>query len=49
MANIFDLSGKVALINGGAGGLGSGLSLGISQAGATVAHRVINSLGLVMP
>ena len=36
MANIFDLSGKVALINGGAGGLGSGISLGISQAGATV-------------
>jgi len=36
MANIFDLSGKIALINGGAGGLGSGLSLGISQAGATV-------------
>jgi len=30
------LDGKIALINGGAGGLGSGLSLGISQAGATV-------------
>lgn len=36
MANIFDLSGKIALINGGAGGLGSGISLGVSQAGATV-------------
>lgn len=36
MANIFDLTGKVALINGGAGGLGSGISLGVSQAGATV-------------
>jgi len=36
MANIFDLTGKVALINGGAGGLGSAISLGVSQAGATV-------------
>ena len=32
----FNLDGKIALINGGAGGLGSGISLGISQAGATV-------------
>lgn len=32
----FKLDGKIALINGGAGGLGSGISLGISQAGATV-------------
>ena len=36
MIDIFDLSNKVALVNGGAGGLGSGISLGISQAGATV-------------
>jgi len=36
MIDIFDLSSKVALVNGGAGGLGSGISLGISQAGATV-------------
>ena len=32
----FKLDGKIALINDGAGGLGSGISLGISQAGATV-------------
>lgn len=32
----FSLDGKIALINGGAGGLGSGISLGMSQAGATV-------------
>jgi NAD(P)-dependent dehydrogenase (short-subunit alcohol dehydrogenase family) len=36
MYDKFNLDGKIALINGGAGGLGSGLSLGISQAGATV-------------
>ena len=36
MINIFDLSSNVALVNGGAGGLGSAISLGISQAGATV-------------
>ncbi|MBN1833665.1 MAG: SDR family oxidoreductase [Deltaproteobacteria bacterium] len=36
MIDIFDLSNKVALVNGGAGGIGSGISLGISQAGATV-------------
>jgi NAD(P)-dependent dehydrogenase (short-subunit alcohol dehydrogenase family) len=35
MINIFDLSSKVALVNG-AGGIGSVISLGISQAGATV-------------
>ena len=36
MIDIFDLSSKVALVNGGAGGLGSGISRGISQAGAIV-------------
>jgi gluconate 5-dehydrogenase len=36
MLDMFSLKGKIALINGGAGGLGSGISLGVSQAGATV-------------
>ena len=36
MYDKFKLDGKIALINGGAGGLGSGISLGVSQAGATV-------------
>jgi gluconate 5-dehydrogenase len=36
MNNKFKLDGKVALINGGAGGIGSGISLGMSQAGARV-------------
>lgn len=36
MYDKFKLEGKVALINGGAGGIGSGLALGMSQSGATV-------------
>lgn len=36
MYDKFKLDGKIALIIGGAGGIGSGLSLGMSQAGATV-------------
>lgn len=36
MYDKFKLDGKIALINGGAGGIGSGLALGMSQSGATV-------------
>ena len=36
MSDQFRLDGKVALVNGGAGGIGSGLCLGMSKAGAKV-------------
>lgn len=36
MYDKFKLDGKIAFVIGGAGGIGSGLSLGMSQAGATV-------------
>lgn len=36
MSDLFRLDGKVALLMGGAGGIGRGLSLGMSQYGATV-------------
>ncbi len=34
--NLFDLSGKVALVTGGAGGIGSAISEGLAAFGATV-------------
>jgi 2-deoxy-D-gluconate 3-dehydrogenase len=39
---LFSLKGKVALITGGASGLGEAISLGFSQAGATVVIADIN-------
>ena len=36
-ANPFDLSGKVAFVTGGNGGLGLGMSLGLANAGARIA------------
>jgi len=36
MSNIFDLSGKVAIVTGGAGGIGKTLSIGLAQNGADV-------------
>ena len=35
--NLFDLSGKVAIVTGGNGGIGLGIGLGLAQAGARVA------------
>ncbi len=35
--NLFDLSGKVAIVTGGNGGIGLGIALGLAQAGAKVA------------
>jgi NAD(P)-dependent dehydrogenase (short-subunit alcohol dehydrogenase family) len=36
MASIFDLTGKVALVTGGNGGIGLGMATGLAQAGARV-------------
>lgn len=35
--NLFDLSGKVAIVTGGNGGIGLGIALGLAQAGARIA------------
>ena len=35
--NLFDLTGKVAIVTGGNGGIGLGIALGLAQAGARVA------------
>ncbi len=34
---LFDLSGKVAVVTGGNGGIGLGMAKGLAQAGAAVA------------
>jgi 2-deoxy-D-gluconate 3-dehydrogenase len=55
--NNFDLSGKVAIVTGGAVGLGGGVSLGLAKAGASIAivtsndrnretHQSIEAMGL---
>jgi NAD(P)-dependent dehydrogenase (short-subunit alcohol dehydrogenase family) len=43
MANLFSLSGKVAIVTGGAGGIGQALAIGLADAGADI---VITSRGL---
>jgi 2-dehydro-3-deoxy-D-gluconate 5-dehydrogenase len=51
--NLFDLSGRVAVVTGGNGGIGRGIALGLAQAGAAIAvvarneqknRRVVNEL-----
>lgn len=34
MSSLFDLSGRVAMVTGGNGGIGRGIALGLAQAGA---------------
>jgi len=41
--HLFDLSGKVAVVTGGASGLGEAISLGLAQAGAVVVVADVNS------
>ena len=41
-ANLFDLTGRVALITGGNGGLGLGMALGLAHAGADLAIAARN-------
>ena len=35
--NLFDLSGRVAVVTGGNGGIGRGIAIGLAQAGAAIA------------
>jgi len=50
MANIFDLTGKVAIVTGGAGGIGHAIALGLADFGADiiVASRKIEHLEAVV-
>src|SRR3990172_10195568 len=41
--SLFDLSGRVAVVTGGKGGIGLGMARGLAQAGATVAIAARNA------
>jgi len=42
-SNLFDLSGKVAIVTGGNGGLGLGMALGLADAGANIVVAARNA------
>ena len=42
MKNLFDLTGKIALITGGAHSIGFAIGVGLAQAGATVCFNCSN-------
>ena len=44
-ANLFDLKGRVAVVTGGGSGLGAAMSIGLAQAGVTVAVADVNLCG----
>lgn len=39
MSGLFDLTGKVAIVTGGNGGIGLGIAAGLGQAGSSVGIR----------
>jgi gluconate 5-dehydrogenase len=45
MSHLFDLWGKVAVVTGGASGLGRGMALGLAEAGADIVVADINQEG----
>src|SRR5262245_10564618 len=45
MTNMFDLSGRVALVSGAASGMGKASSLALSEAGANVVLAYLNDEG----
>jgi 2-deoxy-D-gluconate 3-dehydrogenase len=42
---VFDLTGKVAVVTGGNGGIGLGMAGGLARAGATVVIAGRNEIG----
>ena len=47
MTNIFDLTGKVALVTGGARSIGLALGIGLGQAGARVCFNCTSEKSLL--
>ena len=45
---LFDLSGRVAVITGGNGGIGLGMGLGMARAGATIVVAGLVPARLIM-
>lgn len=46
VANLFDLTGRVAVITGGGSGLGRAIAIGYAQAGVTVVLADVNDAGM---